>query len=73
MSTVQQRFLAMLPLAAAAVFAVAREQAESSAPPTKPQEKKTGYAPVNGLKMYYEILAKESRPFTFTPSWAIAG
>jgi len=56
MSTMQQGVLAMLALAAAAsVFAVAVGQAESSAQPTKPAEKKTGYAPVNGLKMYYEI------------------
>jgi pimeloyl-ACP methyl ester carboxylesterase len=64
MSTIQQRFLAMLPLAAAAVFAVAGEQAESSAQPTKPPEKKTGYAPVNGLKMYYEIIG-EGKPAVY--------
>jgi pimeloyl-ACP methyl ester carboxylesterase len=55
MSTMQQRVLAMFALAAASGFAVAGKQAESSAQPTKPAEKKTGYAPVNGLKMYYEI------------------
>jgi len=55
MSTLQQRLLAMLALAAASVFAVAVEQAELSAQPQKPAKKKTGYAPVNGLKMYYEI------------------
>jgi hypothetical protein len=48
----QQRVLAMLALAAASVFAAAVEQAESSAQPTKPAKKTTGYAPVNGLKMY---------------------
>jgi pimeloyl-ACP methyl ester carboxylesterase len=51
----QQRILAMLALAAASAFAVAVRQAESPAQPTKPAGKKTGYAPVNGLKMYYEI------------------
>ncbi len=55
MSTLQQRVLAMLALAAASVFGVAVEPAESSAQPTKRAEKKTGYAAVNGLKMYYEI------------------
>ncbi len=55
MGTMQQRVLTMLALATASLFAVAAEQAESSAPPTRPAEKKTGYAPVNGLKMYYEI------------------
>ena len=64
MSTMQQRVLAMLALAAAAAFAVAGEQAESSAQPTKPPEKKTGYAPVNGLKMYYEI-SGEGKPAVF--------
>ncbi len=55
MSTTRQRVVAMFALVAASIFAVAVEQAESSAQPTKPAEKKTGYAPVNGLKMYYEI------------------
>jgi hypothetical protein len=40
MSAMQQRVLAMLALAAATVFAVAGEQAESSAQPTKPAEKR---------------------------------
>jgi pimeloyl-ACP methyl ester carboxylesterase len=60
----QQRVLAMLALAAASVFAVAVEQAESSAQPKKPAEKKTGYAPVNGLKMYYEI-SGEGKPAVY--------
>jgi pimeloyl-ACP methyl ester carboxylesterase len=64
MSTMQQRVLAMLALAAVSVFAVAVEQAESSAQPTKPAEKKTGYAPVNGLKMYYEITG-EGKPAVY--------
>jgi pimeloyl-ACP methyl ester carboxylesterase len=55
MSTMQQRVLSMLALSAASLFAVAGEEAESSAQPTKPAKKKTGYAAVNGLKMYYEI------------------
>jgi hypothetical protein len=56
MRAVPQQVLAMLALAAASVCAVAGEHAELSAPPTRPAEKKTGYAPVNGLKMYYEII-----------------
>jgi pimeloyl-ACP methyl ester carboxylesterase len=64
MSTMQQQVLAMLALTAASVFAVAVEQAESSAQPTKPAEKKTGYAPVNGLKMYYEI-SGEGKPAVY--------
>jgi pimeloyl-ACP methyl ester carboxylesterase len=59
-----QRVLAMFALAAASVFAVAAEKAESSAQPTKPAEKKTGYAPVNGLKMYYEITG-EGKPAVY--------
>jgi hypothetical protein len=40
MSAMRQRVLAMLALAVASAFAVAVEQAESSAQPTKPAEKK---------------------------------
>jgi pimeloyl-ACP methyl ester carboxylesterase len=54
----------MLALAAASVFAVAVVQAESSAEPKKRGEKKTGYAPVNGLKMYYEI-SGEGKPAVY--------
>ena len=43
---------------------VAGEQAKSSAQPTKPAKKKTGYAPVNGLKMYYEITG-EGKPAVY--------
>jgi pimeloyl-ACP methyl ester carboxylesterase len=50
-----QGIFAIVALAGASVFVVAANQRESSAQPTKPAEKKTGYAPVNGLKMYYEI------------------
>jgi pimeloyl-ACP methyl ester carboxylesterase len=64
MSTMLQRVLAMLALAAVSVFAVAVEQTESSAQPTKPAKKKTGYAPVNGLKMYYEITG-EGKPAVY--------
>jgi pimeloyl-ACP methyl ester carboxylesterase len=64
MSAMQQGVLAMLALAAVSVFAVAVVQAESSAQPTKPAEKKTGYAPVNGLKMYYEITG-EGKPAVY--------
>lgn len=55
MSTIQRRVLAMLPLAAGWVFAVAVQQTDSFAQPTKTAKQKTGYAAVNGLKMYYEI------------------
>ena len=55
MSTIQQWILAMLALAASSVVAVAAEQLQSSEQPTKPAEKKSGYAPVSGLTMYYEI------------------
>jgi pimeloyl-ACP methyl ester carboxylesterase len=64
MSAMQQLLLAMVTLAAASVSAVAGEQAESSAQPTKAAEKKTGYAPVNGLKMYYEITG-EGKPAVY--------
>jgi pimeloyl-ACP methyl ester carboxylesterase len=51
-------------LAAASVFAVAEERVESSAQPREPAGKKTGYAPVNGLKMYYEITG-EGKPAVY--------
>jgi pimeloyl-ACP methyl ester carboxylesterase len=55
MSTVQKFVLAIPALAAAAVFAAAVEPTTASAQAKEPVEKKTGYASVNGLKMYYEI------------------
>jgi hypothetical protein len=64
MKTVRQRIVAMVALVAASVFAVAVGQAESSEEPTMPAEKKTGYAPVNGLKMYYEITG-EGKPAVY--------
>jgi pimeloyl-ACP methyl ester carboxylesterase len=64
MNPMQQGALAMLALAAPSVFTVAVGQAESSAQPTKPAKKKTGYAPVNGLKMYYEITG-EGKPAVY--------
>jgi pimeloyl-ACP methyl ester carboxylesterase len=64
MSTMQQRVLSMLALSAASVFTVAGEQAELSAQPTKPTKKRTGYAPMNGLKMYYEITG-EGKPAVY--------
>jgi pimeloyl-ACP methyl ester carboxylesterase len=64
MRTLQLPVVALLALAAASVFAVAIEQAGSSAQPIKPVGKKTGYAPVNGLKMYYEITG-EGKPAVY--------
>jgi pimeloyl-ACP methyl ester carboxylesterase len=50
---------------AAAVFAVASRAQQDSAQMTRnPAEKKTGYAPVNGLRMYYEIRG-EGKPAVF--------
>jgi pimeloyl-ACP methyl ester carboxylesterase len=42
-------------VALALAFAVAAQPAAKPEPPSGPVEKKTGYAPVNGLQMYYEI------------------
>src|SRR5262245_40663830 len=47
-SSNRQPVLTLFAVAMASIFAVAAE----------PVEKKTGYAPVNGLKMYYEITGK---------------
>jgi pimeloyl-ACP methyl ester carboxylesterase len=49
---------------AACIFAVANQQQQASAQPKKPADKKTGYAPVNGLKMYYEITG-EGKPAVY--------
>jgi pimeloyl-ACP methyl ester carboxylesterase len=64
MNASQRRLLAMLALAMAAAWAAAMGQVEPSARQTTPAGKKTGYAPVNGLKMYYEI-AGEGKPAVF--------
>jgi pimeloyl-ACP methyl ester carboxylesterase len=64
MNTMQQQVLAMLALAAVSVYTAAAEPAELSMPPAKPAEKKTGYAPVNGLSMYYEITG-EGKPAVY--------
>ena len=65
----QRRGIAIVALAAVAIFAVAVGQITSSAQPTKPMEKKkSGYAPVNGLRMYYEIIGEgKLRRSTFDP------
>ena len=55
MKSIVQGVLTILALTAVAAFAVAAEPAEPSAPSARPTEKKTGYAEVNGLRMYYEI------------------
>ena len=49
---------------AASILAVAIQPQQESAQPTKPAEKKIGYAPVNGLKMYYEITG-EGKPAVY--------
>jgi len=62
MRAVQQWLLALL--AAASAFAVVVVQAEPSERLAHQAEKKTGYAPVNGLKMYYEI-GGEGKPAVY--------
>jgi pimeloyl-ACP methyl ester carboxylesterase len=64
MSSMPLRIFVMLAISALPVFAVAAEQAESSVQMAKSAAKKTGYAPVNGLKMYYEVTG-EGRPAVY--------
>jgi pimeloyl-ACP methyl ester carboxylesterase len=64
MSTLQQGVLAMLGIGVVPLLAVGVQQATSPTRPTNTAGKKTGYAPVNGLKMYYEIRG-EGRPAVF--------
>jgi pimeloyl-ACP methyl ester carboxylesterase len=52
----QQRGLAIFGLVATSVFAIAAAQEQSPRQPPLLVDKKTGYAPVNGLKMYYEVI-----------------
>ena len=54
MTIMQHQILALIALAAPSVFAAVAQSAEQPARSSQ-AEKKTGYAPVNGLKMYYEI------------------
>jgi pimeloyl-ACP methyl ester carboxylesterase len=49
---------------AAGILAVANQPQQESAQPKKPADKKTGYAPVNGLKMFYEI-SGEGKPAVY--------
>jgi pimeloyl-ACP methyl ester carboxylesterase len=73
MTTIQRLILATFGIAAASVFAVAVEPAEPVVQPKKPAEKKTGYAPVNGLRMYYEI-SGEGKPAVYIhQAWSHAG
>ena len=55
--------LALLATIAASVFAVVAHSADKPAQSSQ-AEKKTGYAPVNGLKMYYEI-SGEGKPAVY--------
>ena len=64
MSTLQQGIFVALGVVATSVFAVAKIEAEASAQPTKPEEKRTGHAAVNGLKMFYEITG-EGKPAVY--------
>ncbi len=64
MRTVQKWAFAILALVAASALAVAVGHGELSQQPAKPAEKITGYAQVNGLKMYYEITG-EGKPAVF--------
>jgi pimeloyl-ACP methyl ester carboxylesterase len=64
MGTLLHRSLAVLTFAAVSVFAVGRADAESTGQPKTSATKKTGYAPVNGLKMYYEITG-EGKPAVY--------
>jgi pimeloyl-ACP methyl ester carboxylesterase len=64
MSAMQQRGLAIFALAAMSALAVAAAQDQSRGQQGPPVEKKTGYAPVNGLKMYYEVIG-HGRPAVY--------
>ncbi len=64
MVTMQNAIFIVLAIATASASAVAGEQTKSSAKPTTPAKKRSGYAPVNRLKMYYEITG-QGRPAVY--------
>jgi pimeloyl-ACP methyl ester carboxylesterase len=64
MTTLKNVVPAVLVLTPALVFAVAAQPPDKSETPNTPVKKKTGYAPVNGLKMYYEIRG-EGKPAVY--------
>lgn len=64
MNAMSQCVLAMLAVTAASVFVITAARADPGPQPTKPAEKRSGYAPVNGLKMYYEITG-EGQPAVY--------
>lgn len=55
MRAVPNVVLAIFAMTVALTFSAAAGQSAKSEPSSGPVKKKTGYAPVNGLKMYYEI------------------
>ena len=64
MRTIQSLVLAALATTVTLAFAVAADPPAKSEPSSGPVGKKTGYAPVNGLKMYYEI-SGEGKPAVY--------
>src|SRR5439155_6069361 len=63
MTSMQQQVLATIALATVSVFAVVAHSADQPARSSQ-AEKKSGYAPMNGLKMYYEI-SGEGKPAVY--------
>jgi len=62
MTTIQKMAVAVFAVVVASVYAAVAQPPDKSATP--PVKKKTGYAPVNGLKMYYEI-SGEGKPAVY--------
>ena len=73
MTTVQNLVLSVLAMTVALAFGVAAQPAEKSEPPSRSVEKKTGYAPVNGLKMYYEISGSGKPAVYIHQAWSHLG
>ncbi len=64
MGTLLHRILMVLTFAAVSAFAVVQVDAESNGQSKTSATKQTGYAPVNGLRMYYEITG-EGKPAVY--------
>jgi pimeloyl-ACP methyl ester carboxylesterase len=73
MTTNLHLVVAAVAMVLVSVFVVAAPSPDQSVPANAPAEKKTGYASVNGLKMYYEISGTGKPAVYIHPAWSHAG
>jgi pimeloyl-ACP methyl ester carboxylesterase len=73
MRTSRNVVLAVLAMTVTLAFAVAAQTGDKSGLSSEPAAKETGYAPVNGLKMYYEISGAGKPAVYIHPALSHAG